>query len=422
MPQPAAFSAARRVHRRYHVGTAGLTYIFITVLIALGAFNSQNNLLFWAFGFSLSLLIVSGLLSGAMLMGIQLERTAVDQLRANDPGSISYRVTNRNRVIPAFALTIREVDSTSRRRWPFRRPFMLPPDERVLIGTTWPSLLPSPHGFVAHVGAGQSVFTHIRLRPRRRGASRLTAVLVSTSYPFGIVRKSLLFEQQTEFLVHPASAAVDPAVIRETIRLGDRGATPTRRSGQGAEFYSLREFRSGDGIRAIAWRPSARRGELLVRQTAAPAPVRLIIAIDLDPVASNEAVEHAISIAGSLIDLACQRRLDVGLIIPSVGLSIRPREGRLQQHRLLDELARLDIPSATARSADVPSLAAFSSASAAVIALVHTGSPSPWTAGVQNAIRLNAAAVSPVAHSSLLVDPSQSVTRSGTVSRHGATA
>jgi hypothetical protein len=43
-------SGQRVGQRRYHFRYAGLIYIGVTVFIAIGALNSQNNLLFWAWG------------------------------------------------------------------------------------------------------------------------------------------------------------------------------------------------------------------------------------------------------------------------------------------------------------------------------------------------------------------------------------
>lgn len=362
---------------------AMLTYIFITILIALGAFNSQNNLLFWAFGFSLSLLGVSGVLSGAMLMGIDVQRVAVDQASEGESASITYRVRNRNRFVPAFALTIEEVHPPSGwfERWFGGRDRREHP-ANVQKGT---DRLSRARAFVAHVGARQSVTARADVIAVRRGPATLRGMLVSTSYPFGIIRKSLLFEEAAEIIIHPRRVPVDPALIRESVRLGERGNAPTRRAGPGSEFFALRDYRGGDGIRAIAWRPSARRGELLVRQPAAPAPVRLIVALDLDPDADAAMTEQTISLAASLIDAACERRLDVGLTVPASAIAVRPREGRLQHQRMLDELACLDASEA-ARNAGFN----HTSAARSAIVVIHSGARAPWTDSVHGALHVRA--------------------------------
>ena len=53
------------------------------------------------------------------------------------------------------------------------------------------------------------------------------------------------------------------------------------RAGHGTDLYGVREFRSGDALRRIHWRTSARRGQLVVREFEPPglralrAPLRM---------------------------------------------------------------------------------------------------------------------------------------------------
>jgi hypothetical protein len=47
-------TAMRVVSRRYHLHFPGLVYIATTVMLAFGAVQSQNNLLFWAFGIAVA--------------------------------------------------------------------------------------------------------------------------------------------------------------------------------------------------------------------------------------------------------------------------------------------------------------------------------------------------------------------------------
>ena len=65
-----------KVRRRYRLRFPAYIYMLVTVFIAVGAFNSQNNLLFWAFGLSLAAMVVSGILSvprARKMLGIPAE-------------------------------------------------------------------------------------------------------------------------------------------------------------------------------------------------------------------------------------------------------------------------------------------------------------------------------------------------------------
>ena len=59
----------RELKRRYHLHIPGFVYVALVLIIAVAAMNSQNNLLFWIFGVLFSGLLVSGILSGWMMLG-----------------------------------------------------------------------------------------------------------------------------------------------------------------------------------------------------------------------------------------------------------------------------------------------------------------------------------------------------------------
>lgn len=373
-----------RARRRYHLGLPGGVYIFVTFLIALGAFNSQNNLLFWAFGFALSLMMISGLISGAMLMGLELVREPVSPLVEGESGLVHYRIRNRNKFVPAFALTVAEVAprSVASRKKRRNGSSVTPPTDAIS----------GMRAFVLHVAPRRTVAFTGRIRIARRGVATLDAMLVSTSFPFGIIKKSLLFDQTSEVIVRPRLLPLPHGFVNSAIRTGDRGHSPSRRLGAGDEFFSLREYQSGDSLRDIAWRASARRDSLYVKQTAAPAPMRMNIVLAFTGAPDAEHDEQAIRLAASAADAALSRNLAVGLRIMGAGPELRPRDGRMQREFIMDALARVNPDEARAaptiddhHDADTRSLRA-----PGVLVFVHAGQPDtsfspPW------AIHLSAA-------------------------------
>src|ERR1041385_4840021 len=69
----ASFTASKPAAplRRYHFHGPGLVYILVTLFIAMGAINSQNNLLFAALGLAIGGLLISGIISGGALLGVR---------------------------------------------------------------------------------------------------------------------------------------------------------------------------------------------------------------------------------------------------------------------------------------------------------------------------------------------------------------
>jgi hypothetical protein len=51
------------------------------LLVALAAMNSQNNLLFWVFAVCFSGLMISGIVSGVMMLGVHVRRVCVSSVQ-----------------------------------------------------------------------------------------------------------------------------------------------------------------------------------------------------------------------------------------------------------------------------------------------------------------------------------------------------
>ncbi|MBC7835810.1 MAG: DUF58 domain-containing protein [Phycisphaerales bacterium] len=344
-----------RLRRRYHFHVPLLVYIFITLLIALGAFNSQNNLLFWAFGFCLAILLVSGFISGQMMMGLRVQREHPGSAMVGAPLTIRYRLTNQSRLMPIFAVSLIESDTKPSR------------DQTAPRAT----LASKPLAFVVHAGPRQSVRAEAVATPATRGRLALSGIVAETSFPFGIIRKSVLTDDARSVIVRPERLPFLPdSLVRG---LGEQvGLSPRRpRSGMGEEFFALREYRPGDAPRDIAWRPSARSGSdsLLVRQHATPSPRRMWVVLRLEPRDEPVSIERSLRLAGEVLRIGHEQGFEVGLSIPATSLDRRPRRGERHLGNLLDDLALVDAD-VLLESQPFPAVAA---AARAVCVVIHAG-------------------------------------------------
>ena len=85
--------------------------------------------------------------------------------------------------------------------------------------------------------------------------------------PPGLFEVPLAFANPIGIEVHPAAADRARVVgARRTLAARRRNWGPGRRRGEGTELYELREHVSGDPFKRIAWKASARRGRLMVRE------------------------------------------------------------------------------------------------------------------------------------------------------------
>ena len=302
--------------RRYHLHLPGLVYLLVTVFLAIGAFNSQNNLLFWAFGLAIAGVLVSGIVSGWALLGVRVDRRAPSTAWVGEPIDIQYVVSSRNRLVPAVALHVEEVGAMGAERGRAR-----------------------PLAFVALIGPGQSVRTQAAWMPTQRGPVRLGAVRIWSTFPFGIVKKSVTFEQAARVLVRPARLEIRSDVLDRVGQSREAASGGRSVRGDGEEFHGLRDYAAGDPSRMIAWRPSARVDRLLVREYESPPPRSMLVVLGLEP--NGRSAEIAIALAASLIEAAARRDMAVGLA--TAGVRARPAVGRAHAQRLVEALALIGL-------------------------------------------------------------------------------
>src|SRR5690606_23998211 len=99
----------------------------------------------------------------------------------------------------------------------------------------------------------------------RRGWLDIGRLRVSTTRPLGLARAWAWIWPRTPVLVYPAPEAHGPPLPE-----GAGDSAQARMHPAGDDVHHLRAYRRGDARRAIAWKPSARHGALLVREYEQP--------------------------------------------------------------------------------------------------------------------------------------------------------
>jgi len=311
------------VRRTYRFRLTGLIYLAVTAFLAIAAISSQNNLLFWCLGLALAGIAISGLASGAGLMGLRVEREAIPDASAGGELVIRYKVRNENRFTPAFALIISECEPARRRR----------------ASTPWQRFTSRPVAFVTCVGPGQVVQAEARARAFRRGRPEFTEFNVASTFPFGLANKSLRFVQHRTALVYPHPSPVRASVIQALRAGGEQFGPGSVRGGASGDFYGIREYLPGDGMKAVSWRATARVGTLVVKQHATPSPRRLWVRLELDDAGDDEAIESSIALAAGVLHAGAEQGFAIGLVCPGAGLSSHPAPGRIGLRNALARLA-----------------------------------------------------------------------------------
>lgn len=340
---------------RYQFGPGGVVYIVCTALILSGALYTQANLLFWAFGLTMGGLVVSVFFSLIVLRRITMQRLAPAHGVVGRPLVLRYRVENRGWV-PVFGLLVGETWPRQRsHRWRWRK-------ERCdadPTGSDSPRLKAAPLGWALHLGPQQSVQAEAMCWPLRRGELRFEQVMVSNSFPFGVIRKVVTIEQQDRVLIYPKLYRVSRKVLYRAAMSDVSGRRQLDRPGGSDEFFGLRHYRSGDNLKMIDWKHSAKTGKLVSREMTQAAPPRIMLALDLrqmEPATSSEAnasstatpiddtaVERAISLMASLVCDSYLNGYRIGLVVYGVECNAFAVHHSLPHRtRILEALAAID--------------------------------------------------------------------------------
>jgi uncharacterized protein (DUF58 family) len=160
---------------------------------------------------------------------------------------------------------------------------------------------------VPRLAAGESVSTQYALTPHHRGEHALAGSVLAFGAPFGLFTMRQTLADSEPFLVYPRLQTLSPR--RQRTRLAGilTEFTSPRSKGDSRSLRSLREYQSGDDLRLVHWKSSAKSAgsALLVREHHAPSRQLSLLLLDTssrpaDPVGA-ESYEGAITLAASLL-------------------------------------------------------------------------------------------------------------------------
>lgn len=194
------------------------------------------------------------------------------------------------------------------------------------------------------VPAGGRLEVVVRVRGKRVGRHGLFGLALELRGSPGLFEVPLTFSNPYGVEVLPAL----PAQRRKPAPAGGAfsGARPSRRSGDSTDFSELREHQFGDPLKRVAWKASARRGRLLVRQYEIEE--REIVWFLLDAAVELWSgrigftpLDLAIDCIGDLGRQHLRAGQDVGLVVLANASVTRlgPGRGVAQERRLLEALA-----------------------------------------------------------------------------------
>jgi len=178
-------------------------------------------------------------------------------------------------------------------------------------------------------GAGEA---DLAIATTQRGWLEPERLKISTTRPLGLARAWAYAWSELPLLVYPAPEPRGPSL---PVGAGDNATARLHPAGD--DVHHLRAYRRGDARRAIAWKPSARRDALLVREYEQPLGADIVL--DWRRVAELP-YEARIQRLARWVDEAEREGRRYTLILPAQP-PIGPASGAPHRHACLKALALL---------------------------------------------------------------------------------
>ena len=239
----------------YRISRAGWLYIGATLLVALAALNTGNNLLFLILACLISVILMSGILSSISLAGVELRIELPEHIFTGQTVRANVELHNEKLLFPSFALRV---------------------EAAVAKGGPAATVLEEPV-FFPFLPRQERVKQSVPVTFLRRGLHVQDSFRIVTRFPFGFLQKTRRLTLKSEALVYPC---VDSSSELMDMFPGIEGSIESHSKGRGQDLHALREYIPTDSARHVHWKASARMGSLMVREFAREDDHRVLLVLD----------------------------------------------------------------------------------------------------------------------------------------------
>jgi uncharacterized protein (DUF58 family) len=261
-------SALKRASR-HSITHGGLLFTVTMLMVGIAAVVSANNLLFLIAAAMMSTLMVSGVISGLSLAGLELDFIVPEHVAARRTLGGRIDIHNAKALLPSFSVHLTGTEESLLTRLYFP----------VIPAKT---VLEEP----------------VELWFRKRGVYRENGFQFSTGFPFGFLERRAQVTLRRDILVYPC---LDPQPGFEELVAAVRGDLETQYRGRGHDFYRIRPYEALESARHVDWKATAHTGALQVREFAREQERLLEIFLDLNAAGAEQAwFEQAVEAAAFL--------------------------------------------------------------------------------------------------------------------------
>lgn len=285
----------------------GKRFSLATILIAVAAINTGNNLIYLILAMMLSILVLSIVILKMNMKGLVLKVFQNKPVFANSPASVEIAVSNKKSV---SSYSIRVFTSGN------------------IEGQTY---FPKISGL-------SDAATNVPIICRKRGVYQQGDFFFASGFPFIFFSKKSVCKVEGELFVYPEIREVEKLIPEIS---GEGYELSRELYGRGDEFSMVREFRYGDDWRRIHWKASAKTAKLMIMEYAVEEPRKLTVILDNLMTQDAEAFEKAVSFAASVSDRFLKEGFFVRLL--TCRKVIPFGSGREHLFKILDILALVEV-------------------------------------------------------------------------------
>lgn len=192
---------------------------------------------------------------------------------------------------------------------------------------------PGNQGSEISVSPGATVNLTVPLRTHQRGHLPVRRLRIQSRYPFGLYTAWSWIALEYRVLVYPQPVS-SPLQLTGAEDGADQEQSAPQLQENGDEPDGLRDYRPGDSLRRIAWKQSARTGELRTLEMSSESGPSCWL--DWDAFSGIE-TEQRLSRLTAWVEEAAAQDWRYGLRLP--GQIINPGEGEQQRRECLKALA-----------------------------------------------------------------------------------
>lgn len=197
----------------------------------------------------------------------------------------------------------------------------------------------------ANFTAGESEKYKYTINPVERGLYDFGNVIILFKSQLGLVLRRQILGNKEIVSVYPAFSQLGKYALMAQTNTNDYGSKRMRKIGQSMEFEQIKEYVSGDDIRTINWKATARKGSLMINNYTDEKSQQVYIILDKGrlmkmPFNGLSLLDYSINAALALSNICLQKQDKIGLVTfnEKIGTILAADRKPIQREKILQLL------------------------------------------------------------------------------------